>query len=292
MKNKIPKYVHLGKDVIIGHDCIFSKMKSDTKQGRISFGDYCSVNDNCSFYMTDEEFTLGDYGIIHNNTLVKGYKKCTIGHNSWIGQNSIINSTNTLTIGNNFGIGAYSQIWTHAFFGELLLGCRIGVGIPDFESKPGSITIGDDFWGIGKITISPGVKIGNKVIALTNSLITKDVKDNTIVGGIPAKPIPIDGNFKAYADLNEKEKFQLMKRFSTQFAKLKNVRVTIDPKTKKIVLGNNEIMINCSHNHTNIKNDRVTYFDVIRRTYTKKHNKLEREFMEFIIGYKARFIPE
>ena len=36
----------------------------------------------------------------------------------------------------------------------------------------------------------------------------------------------------------------------------------------------------------------VSYFDIIKRTYTKKHNYLEKEFMNFIIGYRARFTPE
>ena len=38
---------------------------------------------------------------------------------------------------------------------------------PDYESISGAVKIGDDFWGVGQITISPGVTIGNKVIALT-----------------------------------------------------------------------------------------------------------------------------
>ena len=111
-----------------------------------------------------------------------------------MGQNSIINSTDELTIGNNCGIGAYSKIWTHAAWGDVVEGCRLLVGMPDIDCKSGAVAIGDDFWGVGQITISPGVKIGNKVVALTNSLITKDIPDNTVVAGIPAKPIQIDGD--------------------------------------------------------------------------------------------------
>ena len=283
-------HLHLGKDVFIGKNCIFDKIQRETVQSNFTFGDYCSIHDNCRFYMSDNDFDVGDYGTFHNNTFVTGYKSCTIGHNFWAGQNSIINATDKLKIGNNCGIGAYSKIWTHAAFGELLLGTRIAVGLRDFESKSGAVSIGDDFWGIGSVTISPGVTIGNKVIALTNSLVTKDVPDNTIVGGIPAKPIAIDGDFRAYVDLSIKEKYELMKKFSHDFSKLKNIKSNFDDNSQEIILGNHELIIHPSSYEK--ENDNITYFDFIKRVYTKKHNSLEREFMRFILDYKARFVPE
>lgn len=288
MKN-IKENISSGRDLFVGKNCIFEGLKGI--EGTISFGDYCSIHEGCRFYI-GKEFHMGDYGMIHRDTLIQGYKPCRIGHNAWIGQNSVINATNELTIGNNFGIGIDSKIWTHAFYGELLLGCRIAMGIPDFESKSGAVRIGDDFWGIGQITVSPGVEIGNKVIALTNSVITRNVPDNTIVGGIPAKPIAIDGDFRGYKDLSENEKYELMKKFATQFSKLKNVKIQLDEALKKIILGNHEIVINCSVNSHHDNNPQITYFDIIKRTYTKKHNVLEKEFMNFILSYRARFVPE
>jgi len=281
----------VGKDVKIDPSCKFDKIIQESQKGKFSFGDNCIIHENCRFYFSDADFSMGDYGTIHNNTFLTGYKNCRFGHNCWIGQNSIINATDNLTVGNNCGIGAYSKIWTHAAWGELLLGCKIAVGIPDFESKSGKITIGDDFWGIGQITISPGVKIGNKVIALTNSLITKDIPDNTIVGGTPAKPIPIDGDFQAYNDLSELEKYKMIKEFASLFSKRFETRFSFDDSLKIIKLGNEEIEIHCSPNSKKT-NESTTYFDVIKRTYTKKHNKLEKKFMQFILSYKARFTPE
>jgi acetyltransferase-like isoleucine patch superfamily enzyme len=282
----------LGKDVFIGNNCVFDKIYKESQCGMFTFGDYCSIHENCRFYFSDADFSMGDYGTIHNNTFLTGYKHCKMGHNVWIGQNSIINATDQLTIGNNCGIGAYSKIWTHAAWGDLILGCRVGVGLPDFESKSGAVTIGDDFWGIGQITISPGIKIGNKVIALTHSLLTKDVPDNTIVGGTPAKPIAIDGDFKSYKDLTENEKFDMMKKFANQFSKLKKIRLNIDDKSKIIKLGNNEIVIRCGAGQLIDNDPSITYFDLIKRTYTKKYGVLEHEFMKFMITYKAKFIPE
>jgi len=281
----------VGRDVKIDPSCIFNKITQESTEGKFSFGDNCVIHEDCRFYFSDADFFMGDYGTIHNNTFLTGYKNCKFGHNCWIGQNSIINATDNLTVGNNCGIGAYSKIWTHAAWGELLLGCRVAVGIPDFESKSGAVTIGDDFWGIGQITISPGVKIGNKVIALTNSLITKDIPDNTIVGGIPAKPIPIDGDFQAYKDLSELEKYKMIKEFAKLFSETYKIKILFDDSLRTIKLGNEEIEIHCNLNARK-DNKSTTYFDVIKRTYTKKHNVLEKKFMKFILSYKARFTPE
>ena len=163
--------------------------------------------------------------------------------------------------------------------------------MPDIDCKSGAVKIGDDFWGVGQITISPGVKIGNKVIALTNSLITKDIPDNTVVAGIPAKPVSIDGDVQAYKKLNFTEKYKLMQKFATDFSKIQNITIEFDDNQKIILLGDKQLVINCSENNLNEKND-STIFDVIKRTYTKKHKKLEIDFMRFVMDYKIRFVPK
>jgi acetyltransferase-like isoleucine patch superfamily enzyme len=282
----------LGIDVRIDSSCLFDKISENSQIGKFNFGDYCSIHENCRFYFSDSKFEMGDYGTIHNNTFLTGYKNCKFGHNCWIGQNSIVNATDELTIGNNCGIGAFSKIWTHAAWGELLLGSRIAVGLPDYPSKSGAVTIGDDFWGIGQITISPGVKIGNKVIALTNSLVTKDVPDNTIVGGIPAKPTKINGDLRAYQNLSEIEKYNMMKEFGKLFSKNNGIKFTFDDSLKTIQLGEEEIKIHCSIEDKIEENESATIFNVMKRTYTKKHNPLEKKFMTFLLSYKARFTPE
>lgn len=55
------------------------------------------------------------------------------------------------------------------------------------------IIIGDDVWiGTGAV-ITKGVKIGNGAVIGVNSLITKDVPENAIVAGNPAKVIKFRG---------------------------------------------------------------------------------------------------
>ncbi|CAM4412802.1 virginiamycin A acetyltransferase [Pedobacter westerhofensis] len=53
----------------------------------------------------------------------------------------------------------------------------------------GNTIIGNDVWIGNHVTIMPGVKIGNGAIIASNSTVTKDVEDYSIIGGNPAKEI-------------------------------------------------------------------------------------------------------
>ena len=54
-------------------------------------------------------------------------------------------------------------------------------------AKP--VTIGNDVWIGGNVTILPGVNIGNNVVVAAGAVVTKDVPDNSLIGGVPAKII-------------------------------------------------------------------------------------------------------
>lgn len=88
-----------------------------------------------------------------------------------------------VTLGDNVIITGRVQFLTHdgsvSVFRKYYPGLQL--------IKP--ITVGNDvFIGFGA-TILPGVNIGNRCIIAAGALVTKDVPDNSVVGGVPAKVI-------------------------------------------------------------------------------------------------------
>ena len=60
--------------------------------------------------------------------------------------------------------------------------------IPDLEiAKP--ITIGDDVYVGNDVILLPGVHIGNKVVIGAGAVVSKDIPDNSVAVGVPAKVI-------------------------------------------------------------------------------------------------------
>lgn len=84
-----------------------------------------------------------------------------------------------ITIGNRVRITAGTKIITHF----------LDVTKPPFSFYTGNIVIGDNvFIGVNTI-ICKECRIGNNVVVAAGSVVTKDIPDNWIVGGVPAKKI-------------------------------------------------------------------------------------------------------
>ena len=77
---------------------------------------------------------------------------------------------------------------------SLAPGCRIATINHDFNERHskytyGKVTIKKNAWlGIG-VTVCPGVTIGKYAVVAAGAVVTKDVPDYAVVGGVPAKII-------------------------------------------------------------------------------------------------------
>lgn len=69
-------------------------------------------------------------------------------------------------------------------------------------SKVGRVIIGDDVFIGYKSIILPNVKIGNKVIVGAGSVVTRDIPDNSVAAGNPARVI---GNYDEYMKKHKKQ---------------------------------------------------------------------------------------
>ena len=97
-------------------------------------------------------------------------------------------------------------------------------------TKFGKVSIGNNvFVGYGSV-ILPNVKIGNNVIIGTASVITKDIPDNSIVAGNPAKVIGDFDTFKEkYTKLfNEKPRFEVRWQDRTKKDKERMIKEIVD----------------------------------------------------------------
>lgn len=227
---------------------------------KIIIGDNCYIGHNVQIICDD--FILGDYSKIQHNTNIHGYLPCNIGHNAWIGQYCIIDSIGGTTIGNNCGIGAHSQLWSHIKYGDTLEGCNF------LNEK--QMYIGNDVWFVGHCIVSP-IIAADKSMAMVGSVIVKDMVYNEIYAGSPAKSISDKIGFQ-FKEVSVEEKFDKMNLYLNEWK---------GEKSKiKIIKDEAEIV-----------DDKITYFNVSNRKYTKINSQEEISFMKFLLPEKAKFIP-
>lgn len=88
-----------------------------------------------------------------------------------------------ITIGNNVYITEGCQFITHDG-GTLILRKEV----PDLEITA-PITVGDNVYIGLNSTILPGISIGNRVIIGAGSVVTKNIPDNSVAVGVPARVV-------------------------------------------------------------------------------------------------------
>ena len=108
-------------------------------------------------------------------------KGISIGNNSGLGIDSVVRGP--LTIGDDVMMGRWVNIMTNSHETS-----RVDIPMNAQGSKPKrKVTIGSDVWIGNRVTILPGVTIGNGVIIGAGAVVTKDVPDYAVVGGVPAR---------------------------------------------------------------------------------------------------------
>ena len=121
---------------------------------------------------------------------------CEYGENIRVGKNCFVNYNCTfldvapiiLEDGVWLGAGVILATPMHPYLAEERMIQPFPDGMHDLEyAKP--ITLKKNCWICSGAIVSGGVRIGENCIVAAGAVVTKDVPDNCIVGGVPAKII-------------------------------------------------------------------------------------------------------
>lgn len=121
--------------------------------------------------------------------------KVHIGKSSVVGHHVTLDARKGLYIGVNVNISSEVMIWTlhHDYNDE------------KFRAIGNRVVIGDFAWICSRAIILPGVTIGKGAVVAAGAVVTKDVPEYAIVGGVPAKIIgkrSMDLKYDLKSDIN------------------------------------------------------------------------------------------
>lgn len=88
-----------------------------------------------------------------------------------------------VTIGNNVMMGPECVIYTNGHRHDRTDIPMIEQGLTEVEP----VSIGDDTWLGRRVMIMPGVRIGRGCVIAAGAVVTKDIPEYSVAGGVPAK---------------------------------------------------------------------------------------------------------
>lgn len=124
---------------------------------------------------------FGKESKIYGRIVVHSPENVEFGDFSTLNEGVFLNARGSIKIGNNVRISSHVIINT----GGLNY-------VSQAVRKPhttDSVVIKDGVWLTSGVIINPGVTIGENAVVAAGAVVTKDVADNTIVAGVPARLI-------------------------------------------------------------------------------------------------------
>jgi len=134
---------------------------------------------------------LGSFILIYPGVHLTHTYGISFGKHCSINSGAILDGRGGITIGDCVMIGPHSYIASSSHTYD---NTSIPMTSRGHFMKP--VTIKNDVWIGANTTILGGVTIGKGVIVGAGAVVTKDVPDYTIVGGVPAKEIGFRGKRK------------------------------------------------------------------------------------------------
>ncbi|MFA3921025.1 acyltransferase [Ruegeria hyattellae] len=158
--------------------------------GRMSLGDHVTIDDGCALdargAQSPADFVIGPRTLIARDTCLgikSGYLR--IGANGSIGSQCYFSAVSGIEIGDDAIIAG------QCYFGGGRYKTALGAGpmVTQGLITKGPVVVGDDVWIGAGARVLDGVRIGNGAIIGAGAVVAKDVAENAIVAGIPARQI-------------------------------------------------------------------------------------------------------
>lgn len=133
--------------------------------------------------------TVGERCILDRDMTIECQGTLAIGDRTIFGHHCTLASRDSLIIGRDCLIAEMVAIrdHDHRFDGPL------PVPIREQGHVCAPVTIGDNVWLAGKVTVLKGVTIGDNAVVGANAVVTRDIPANAVAVGIPARVIRYRG---------------------------------------------------------------------------------------------------
>lgn len=110
-----------------------------------------------------------------------------------VGDNVDIGWQTTIAVGRRVVLGDNVRIAGRAFLagypGHPLDAAARAAGQPDTPDQVGDIVLEDDVWLATGVSVMAGVRIGRGTVVAAGSVVTRDLPQGVLAGGVPAKPL-------------------------------------------------------------------------------------------------------
>ncbi len=112
----------------------------------------------------------------HRKTLISGWGKIRFGDRCFVNVGSTIIAVEEIVVGDDV-----------AFANDVYVMDSDSHGVEGRPHKQAPVRIGDGCWIGARAMILPGVTLGSRVLVAAGAVVTKDVPDDSLVAGNPAR---------------------------------------------------------------------------------------------------------
>jgi acetyltransferase-like isoleucine patch superfamily enzyme len=151
-------------------------------------------------FIDTNKVVIGNDSIIMSQVGIGGLKtknsEIIIGKRVKVFPFSFLNPTEQIIIEDDVGIGGANYIFTHGSWQSILEG---------FPVTFGKVHIKKGTWFPWRVFVMPNVTVGENCTIGAGSIINKDIPDNSLAVGSPAKVISSNGEYRKVLSSKEKE---------------------------------------------------------------------------------------